>query len=76
MKIKNILFVLLGIFFIVIAVISAYNFSILYESEWVCLAQECVEYATGEEWVSQNCNPEGENNEMICKFYIPKIVKM
>ena len=38
----------------------------LNNSEWTCVAQECSEYITGNDWVKQNCNIEG--NEMICKF--------
>ena len=40
----------------------------LMDSEWVCIAQECSEFVSGSEWVKQNCNPEGANNEMICRF--------
>lgn len=38
----------------------------LSESEWTCIANQCSEYATGDDWVKQNCNAEG--NEMICDF--------
>lgn len=40
------------------------------EGEWVCIAQKCVRYIEGEEWVAQNCKPTGPNNEMICEFMI------
>lgn len=57
---------ILGIVFLAIILVSAYNFNKLYKSEWVCIAQECSEYATGDDWVKQNCKL--QDNEMICEF--------
>lgn len=51
---------------LVLSVIGAYNIEKLYGSEWVCIAQECTEYATGDDWVKQNCNLQGE--ELLCEF--------
>ncbi|GAI35759.1 unnamed protein product [marine sediment metagenome] len=35
-------------------------------SEWVCIAEECEEFLTGDDWVKQNCALQG--NEMVCEF--------
>jgi len=42
------------------------NFLKLRNSEWTCIAQECAEFATGDDWVKQNCNLQGD--EMVCEF--------
>ena len=54
------------------SIVSAYTFSKIYDSEWVCLAQECVDFVTGDEWVKENCRPD-ENNEMVCSFFVPSV---
>lgn len=38
----------------------------LSDSEWTCIAQECSEFATGDDWVKDNCFLEGAN--MVCEF--------
>lgn len=42
------------------------NFIKLRDSEWTCIAQECSEFARGDDWVKQNCDLQGK--EMICEF--------
>ena len=34
--------------------------------EWTCIAETCVEFAIGDDWVKDNCRLEG--NEMSCEF--------
>ena len=40
------------------------------DGEWLCISQKCVDFIEGEEWVSQNCKPTGQSNEMMCEFMI------
>jgi len=37
-------------------------------AEWVCIAQVCVDYAVGDDWIVDNCRPEGENKTLMCKL--------
>jgi hypothetical protein len=63
--------VLIGIIALalVIAGISVWNFINTGTAKWECFAQTCSEYATGDQWVKQNCQLDS-NNKMICDFYL------
>lgn len=69
---RNIGFVLLAILLIVITAMSAMSFRELYGGQWVCIAKECSEWATGDNWITDNCRPEGEqgNQTLVCKLTI------
>ena len=36
--------------------------------EWVCIAQTCVDWAYGDDWVTNNCRPQTNGNvtELVC----------
>ena len=65
-------FVLLAILIIVITAMSAMSFKELYGGQWVCIANECGEWATGDTWITDNCRPEGNgsNTTLVCKLTI------
>jgi len=65
-------FVLLAILIIVITTMSAMSFRELYGGQWVCIAKECNEWATGDNWITDNCRPEGigENTTLMCNIMI------
>jgi hypothetical protein len=47
-------------------VLASYGFAKTVGGEWKCIAQDCVEWATGDEWVEQNCKYlEGDH---VCDF--------
>jgi len=46
--------------------ISLYLYFQFNGGEWTCIAEQCVEYAEGDDWVKQNCALQG--SEMICEF--------
>ena len=56
----------IGILLTIALFLSVYNFIETKNGEWACIAQQCLEYASGEEWVNQNCVI--SNGEPICKF--------
>ena len=66
MKTKIILGFIVSILILFSLILAASSYLKLKDSEWVCIAQECDEFATGDDWVKQNCKLEG--NEMICEF--------
>jgi len=70
--VKNIGFVLLAILLIGITAMSAMSFRELYGGQWVCIAKECTDWATGDDWITDNCRPEGEvgNQTLTCKLTI------
>jgi len=69
---KNIGFALLAIIIIAVTAMSAMSFKELYGGQWVCIANECSEWATGDDWITDNCRPEGkgENTTFICNLII------
>jgi len=65
--------IIVGILFIIIISLSASSvyaylrFNQFIEGgEWTCIAEECVEYVTGDEWVKEFCYE--ENEVQVCKF--------
>jgi len=65
-------FATLAIWFIAITAMSAMSFRELYGGQWVCIAKECNEWATGDDWITDNCRPEtnGNSTELVCKLTI------
>ena len=63
-------FVLLAILIIAITAMSAMSFRELYGGQWVCIAKECNEWATGDAWITDNCRPEinSGNTTLVCKL--------
>lgn len=61
-------YILIGVSILALLVIGIVGMNTykLMNSEWTCIAQECVEFAEGDDWVKQNCNH--QNGEMICSF--------
>ena len=66
MEKKLIIGIFISFCILVSLVLSINNTLKLKDSEWTCIAQECKEFATGDDWVKQNCKLEG--NEMMCEF--------
>jgi len=33
--------------------------------EWVCIAQTCTDWATGDDWITDNCRPLTDDNNVI-----------
>lgn len=48
--------------------LGGFAFYQTFNAEWVCIADECISYATGSEWISNNCRPKGtgENTSLFC----------
>ena len=69
---KNIGFVALAVLLLTVTAMSSMSFRELYGGQWVCIANECGEWATGDNWITDNCRPEGEegNQTLICKLTI------
>ena len=44
------------------------NYMNFKDSRWVCIAQACTVWATGDDWISDNCRPEGKGNNisLVC----------
>lgn len=38
--------------------------------EWVCIATQCTEWVSGDEWVARYCRPIEDKTDMLCKFDI------
>jgi len=57
-KIRNVM-----ILFIIIAILlGVHSASKLVGGEWTCIAKTCNEWAYGDDWITDNCRPEGEEN--------------
>ena len=69
---KKIGFVLLAISLLAVTAMSGMSFKELYGGQWVCIAKECNEWATGDDWITDNCRPEGEegNQTLVCNLVI------
>jgi len=69
---RKIGFAILAILLITITAMSAMSFKELYGGQWVCIAKECSEWATGDDWITDNCRPEGEegNQTLVCRLTI------
>jgi hypothetical protein len=70
---KAVVGVVLGLIIIVslIALVLAFKtHKSLGDGEWVCIAEECVEWAYGNDWVKENCAPFGENKTMRCDITV------
>lgn len=69
-RIKTFLITLVLLFVLVASglslVASAFIFNEMSQGQWACIKEECVEFATGEEWVKQNCNY--VKGVMVCSF--------
>jgi len=70
--VKNIGVVLLAILLIGITAMAAMSFRELYGGQWTCIANECTDWATGDDWITDNCRPEGTNGNqtLMCKITI------
>jgi len=63
---------LLIILMIIVTAMSGMSFRELYGGQWVCIANECGEWATGDNWITDNCRPEvnGNSTELLCNVDI------
>jgi len=45
---------------------------VLGSGEWVCIAQTCVDWAYGDDWVTNNCRPQKNSNitDLVCTVVI------
>ena len=66
---------LLIIILVIVATISIYNFLWVVTQDDNCIATNCSLWYTGDEWISHNCRPKGENGEqgLYCNFIIDKM---
>jgi len=46
------------------------NQFILNNSFWVCVAETCIDWAEGNEWIVDNCRPQGENITLYCNITV------
>ena len=66
----------LGIVVIILLLIclgaTGFNFYKTYQGQWVYIGEMCIETATGDEWIADNCRPEmyEEQNQLICNLTI------
>ena len=69
---RKIGFAVLAILLLAVTAMSAMSFRELYGGQWVCIAEECSEWATGDNWITDNCRPEGEgeNATLVCRLTI------
>lgn len=54
---------------IVLLVFSVSSYRTLYGGEWICIAKECTDWLSGDDWVVENCRP--QNNTLICNVDLP-----
>lgn len=45
--------------------VGGFAFYKTFDGQWVCITEECIDYATGDEWVSENCRPQEVENITI-----------
>jgi len=46
------------------------SYTILKDGEWTCVAQQCTDWAYGDDWIVENCRPTGENKSLVCGIEI------
>ena len=51
---------------------TGFNFYKTYQGQWVYIGELCIETATGDDWIGDNCRPElyEGQNQLICNFTI------
>jgi len=69
-KKKDILVYLLGILLFITVCLSIFNFVKMYGWDEVCIAQQCTEWAYGEEWIKDNCHLDENNKYDYCNVVI------
>ena len=69
---KKIGFGALVILIVAATVMSVLSFREIYGTQWTHIANACTYWAIGDEWITDNCRPEGigENTTLICKLVI------
>jgi hypothetical protein len=45
-------------------------FTALNGGEWVCVAEKCVEWAQGDQWIADNCLPSDSQGERQCTLTV------
>ncbi len=57
---------------LVALVFSVINFVDTHDGQWVCVAKDCVDWATGDQWISDNCRSQGEgaDTKLWCKIQV------
>lgn len=69
---KNKILCGIGLLVVLAVVLSVINFADTHSGQWVCVAQDCVEWAAGDQWISDNCRPQGEgvDTKLWCKIMV------
>jgi len=62
--------ILIGVVLTACLLLSGYNFVKMYGWDEVCIAQQCTEWAYGEEWIKDNCHLDENNKYDYCNVVI------
>ena len=62
--------IIVGILLAASLCLGLFNFVNLYGWEEVCIAQQCTEWAYGEEWIKDNCHLDENNKYDYCDVII------
>lgn len=67
---KNKIVYSIGLAALIALILSVINF--MDRGQWVCVAQDCVEWAYGDDWITDNCRPKGEgaDTNLWCKIKV------
>ena len=62
----------IGILAVFVIFMSVFNFVKTFNGEWVCIAENCDEWLTGDDWISANCRPQDVSGEekLVCKLMV------
>lgn len=46
------------------------NTEVLSGGNWTCVAQTCKTWVYGDDWITDNCRPVGENKTLVCNILL------
>lgn len=61
------------VIFVLLVMLIVFNFFIyksIPKGEWTCIAQKCVKWLEGDEWVAHYCKVNENKTGMVCKITI------
>ena len=62
--------IIISVLIILCLAMSLRNTIKMSDGKWTCIAQVCDEWAVQDDWIVENCRPDGEDKEMMCKIVI------
>lgn len=67
-KAKNKYNIIISAVLILLCALAIQNFMFHRGGEKICIAKQCTDWLSGDEWVTSNCRP--QNNTLMCKIYV------